>query len=285
MPSEALTHDPLSELPNYYSNDNYVEIESVLTELTAAEKFEKFTKSLTKRERLFLSDAIRNFNTALIERDNSDDIEDFDNAKRKLKSVFEGVLHSDIFDKLKEIVLYKDEAGGFGRVAPGDYLEDDQEIYAEAVADRVLKSLKLATALSAAFQRRGIVLPTVPESVSTPPVVIADSTPFWKGRAKDDRRNPVEFIQANYGEMRNGAWHHNGLTRPDLKRDPELYVAYAQWIKPDRHPEDALDFASGGRKPGRARIEDPADAIDRMRLKARERAAARKRTNTQFEPR
>ncbi|MCW6512268.1 tetratricopeptide repeat protein, partial [Lichenifustis flavocetrariae] len=91
---------------------------------------------------------------------------------------------------------------------------------------------------------------------------------LWKNRSKDNASTPIEFIQANYGQMRDDEWHHAGLTRSDLKRDPELYAAYATWI--GRHPDEALTFASGGRNPGLPRIDDPAEAIERRRQSTRE---------------
>ena len=58
---------------------------------------------------------------------------------------------------------------------------------------------------------------------------------LWRDR--DETTNPAKFCQDVYGY-----WIDRGLMTRQLlgKRDPQLYQAYAQWIRPNRHPEDDL---------------------------------------------
>ena len=75
-------------------------------------------------------------------------------------------------------------------------------------------------------------------------VVIADGDdktnhpPLWADRESGD--TPVSFVRKHYGVWRDGVWDPNGLTRPDLRHDRQLYNSLANYER--RHPEEALNL-------------------------------------------
>jgi hypothetical protein len=60
----------------------------------------------------------------------------------------------------------------------------------------------------------------------------------WSER--EPGQTPPEFVRANYGVWRDGAWDPNGLTKPDLRHDMQLYNALAAYER--RHPDQALNL-------------------------------------------
>lgn len=66
---------------------------------------------------------------------------------------------------------------------------------------------------------------------------------LWKDRPPGRQTNPVQWILDNYGNRTGDreTWKTQGLTRADIKRlDPQLYQAFAQWVRPGRgHEADA----------------------------------------------
>ncbi len=66
----------------------------------------------------------------------------------------------------------------------------------------------------------------------------------WVERTTGRDVSPVAFIKMHYGITdSDGNWDSLGLTRKHLNKiDPELSSAYASWVRPGRHPEDALEL-------------------------------------------
>lgn len=70
-----------------------------------------------------------------------------------------------------------------------------------------------------------------------PHPAIRPDRPKWSDKAARKGRNPVQFIRDEYhDELVAGTLSRNSLTRLDF----DLASAYASWIRPARHPEDAL---------------------------------------------
>lgn len=87
----------------------------------------------------------------------------------------------------------------------------------------------------------------------------AISVPLWKNRTTGRDVSPAGWIRMHYGhQLEDGT-----LTRSELRNDPELYNAYAKWIK--RHPEDDLHLPKGTRK----------DALSAEEAAERRRASSR----------
>jgi len=68
------------------------------------------------------------------------------------------------------------------------------------------------------------------------------SVPLWKNRTTGREVSPADWIRMHYSRQLEAGT----LTRSALLNDPELYNAYAKWIK--RHPEDDLHLPKGTRK-------------------------------------
>lgn len=85
---------------------------------------------------------------------------------------------------------------------------------------------------------------------------------LWENRTTGRKVSPAEFIRAHYAP-----WLGQGLTRAHIGQiDKKLYEAYAQQIK--RNPDEAIhDLPSEER----VKVDDPAQALERAREKARER--------------
>lgn len=99
-------------------------------------------------------------------------------------------------------------------------LEDIRK-YPELTQEPLVK--ELAQALSAPFAKAAKPFAGKPKW----------SDEMEKAKA-EGRRNPAQFIREEYAkELEAGA-----LTRADLPSD--LYQAYANWIRPTRHPEDCI---------------------------------------------
>lgn len=128
--------------------------------------------------------------------------------------------------------------------------------------DRVVSSVKLEEAYDKAVQQYSAVDSLLPLPERAPKL--------WKDREPGRGTNPAKFIQETYGP-----WIGSGLTKAQLlKLDAGLYSAYAQWIRPSRHPADRIEALEGAGPHNR--INDAELAIQRRRERERE-AAVRKR--------
>lgn len=73
-----------------------------------------------------------------------------------------------------------------------------------------------------------------PDELEESPSRPAKAPRRWKDRTSGREVTPAAFLRETYQ-----GWLDKGLTRGDIKHlDPELYEAYAKWIK--RHPEGDL---------------------------------------------
>ena len=112
-------------------------------------------------------------------------------------------------------------------------------------------------------------LASEPEAVK--PLALPTVAPrLWSDRSPGT--NAAQFLRETYAPWIEARVFPRNLL---LKLDKLLYFSYAQWTRPDRHPEDAVPFAEGG--PGKF-IADPREAIERRRAsnkasKERERAS------------
>ena len=153
----------------------------------------------------------------------------------------------------------------------GKYLKNYKEFTALEVVDRIATDKAFERRLISAFELAGYVLkPELKETLTGiwgPHLPVA-APRLWENRSKATESNPADFIRAVYGE-----WLPH-LARQDIKHfDHPLYVSYAQWVRPERHPEDKVDFAEGY---GKARIKDSDEAIERRRASARATTARRR---------
>lgn len=87
----------------------------------------------------------------------------------------------------------------------------------------------------------------------------AASVPLWKNRTTGRDVSPADWIRMHYSRQLEA----RTLTRSELLNDPELYNAYAKWIK--RHPEDDLHLPKGTRKDALS----PEEAAERRRASSR----------------
>jgi hypothetical protein len=62
------------------------------------------------------------------------------------------------------------------------------------------------------------------------------SFPLWKDRPSGRGTNPAKWITDHHSDL----IKTEGARAAIRRRDPDLIMAYAQWIKPNRHPEDDL---------------------------------------------
>lgn len=122
-------------------------------------------------------------------------------------------------------------------------------------------ALSLGFSLAASEKREVVTKQGVTEEATLP---LPEKAPaLWAARTTGREVSPVDFIQQHYAP-----WIGKGLARADIKRfDPKLYDAYSSWIRPDRHPDDALPLIEATPQ---NRIEDPHEAIERRRCAQRE---------------
>ena len=148
-----------------------------------------------------------------------------------------------------------------------EHLEIDSSIDVNEVVSQFSSNKEFALILTKAFADAGFLLKPEPQDASEleiPGAHIPIVAPrLWKNRDKQTESNPSEFVRTVYAE-----WLPY-LARQDLLRlDKPLYVSYAQWVRPERHPQDKIDFAMGS-----SRIEDSNEAIERRRASVRAASA------------
>lgn len=113
----------------------------------------------------------------------------------------------------------------------------------------------------------------LPSSCNDGPILPNEAPKLWINRTEDDPSNPSAFIRKIWEK-----WLPHALARQDLKSyDLPLYTAYAQWIRPDRHPNDTVDFAP--KRPPANKLDDNEFVVRKRKAnaaaQARRRAALR----------
>lgn len=163
-----------------------------------------------------------------------------------------------------------------------DDLSDED--FAEYALKRAMNSPVIASRLTAglagifaqvASPVAAIALPANPE----PPLALPAEAPrLWRNRPEGRAINPAQFIRTVYAP-----WIDRGLTRQHVGQlDDALGKAYSQWIRPERHPEDAISFAEGnpyGRLDDAEAIKRHRASVQNARAKAKVAAEADKMTH------